>query len=55
MEFFLLFYNMFIHVIKMHFCSKVYEKIFYAYQGCIYLIKNFVKKSNIVKCYYNLK
>ncbi len=28
---------------------------FYAHQDCIYLIKKYSKKSNIVKYYYNLK
>ncbi len=27
----------------------------YAHQGCIYLIQKYIKNSNIVKYYYNLK
>jgi len=40
---------------------KIFKTLFqdnvvsYAYQGCIYFIKNTVKKCNIVKYYYNLK
>ncbi len=31
------------------------KEVSYVHQGCIYLIENAVKNSNIVKYYYNLK
>ncbi len=32
----------------------MFKNDFYAYQGCIYLIKKYSKKRNIVKYYYTL-